>query len=117
MRSVHASPVLVGETSSLPLAPILIACVLSDVPYNLAVKSFSGRGRIKHAEFAMASGEMSEEEFLSFLKRYLMLSIEYCANGKRSFRRCCSSLRLLQALRLENTYMSGSPLNDFGLSC
>lgn len=63
------------------LKGILIACALSDVPYNLAVKSFSGRGRIKHAEFAMASGEMTEEEFLSFLKRYLMLSIEYCANG------------------------------------
>jgi len=63
------------------LVGILIACVLSDVPYNLAVKSFSGRGRIKHAEFAMASGEMNEEEFLSFLKRYLTLSIERCANG------------------------------------
>lgn len=63
------------------LTGILITCILSDVPYNLAVKSFSGRGRIKHAEFAMASGEMSEEEFLAFLKRYLTLSAERCANG------------------------------------
>ena len=63
------------------LMGILIACVLSDVPYNLAVKSFSGRGRIKHAEFAMASGEMTVEEFLAFLTHYLKLAIEFCANG------------------------------------
>lgn len=29
----------------------------------------------------MASGEMSEAEFLAFLKRYLTLSAEFCANG------------------------------------
>ena len=38
-----------------------------DVPYNVAVDSIGGRGKIKHAEFAFASGEMSEEEFENFL--------------------------------------------------
>jgi DNA modification methylase len=38
-----------------------------DPPYNVQVKSVVGRGRIKHAEFAMASGEMSPREFTTFL--------------------------------------------------
>ena len=35
------------------------AMAFLDPPYNLRVRSIVGRGRIKHAEFAMASGEMS----------------------------------------------------------
>ncbi len=42
---------------------------LSDPPYNVAVKSISGRGRRKHREFAMASGEMSADEFTGFLTK------------------------------------------------
>src|SRR5262245_41663266 len=43
------------------------AMSFADVPYNLAVRSIGGRGRIKHAEFAMASGEMSSSEYVDFL--------------------------------------------------
>ena len=35
------------------------AMSFADVPYNVAVRSIGGRGRTKHAEFAMAAGEMS----------------------------------------------------------
>jgi DNA modification methylase len=42
-----------------------------DPPYNVRVKSVVGRGRIKHAEFAMASGEMSPGEFTAFLEETL----------------------------------------------
>ena len=38
-----------------------------DPPYNVRVGSVVGRGRTKHAEFAMASGEMSRREFVGFL--------------------------------------------------
>jgi DNA modification methylase len=38
-----------------------------DTPYNVKISSVVGRGRSKHAEFAMASGEMSREEFVEFL--------------------------------------------------
>ena len=38
-----------------------------DVPYNLKVKSIGGRGRIQHAEFAFASGEMSRPDYVKFL--------------------------------------------------
>ena len=43
------------------------AMSFADVPYNLAVRSIGGRGRIKHEEFAMASGEMSSSEYVNFL--------------------------------------------------
>lgn len=43
--------------------------VFIDPPYNLPIQgNVSGLGAIKHREFAMASGEMSEAEFTAFLK-------------------------------------------------
>lgn len=40
----------------------------ADVPYNLEILgNVSGLGEVKHGEFAMASGEMTEEEFIKFL--------------------------------------------------
>jgi DNA modification methylase len=47
------------------------AMAFLDPPYNVRVKSIVGRGRIKHAEFAMASGEMSPSEFTAFLEETL----------------------------------------------
>jgi hypothetical protein len=38
-----------------------------DPPYNVSIKSIVGRGRTKHGEFAMASGEMSRTDFVAFL--------------------------------------------------
>ena len=44
--------------------------VLTDPPYNVAVGGHvGGRGKIKHAEFAFASGEMSPTEYRKFLKQ------------------------------------------------
>jgi DNA modification methylase len=43
------------------------AMCFSDPPYNLHIPSLVGRGRTKHRNFAMASGEMSSSEFTSFL--------------------------------------------------
>jgi DNA modification methylase len=45
-----------------------------DPPYNVAVRSIVGRGRAKHGEFAMASGEMSQEAFTTFLTETLALA-------------------------------------------
>jgi DNA modification methylase len=42
--------------------------VFSDPPYNVPVSGHvMGKGKIKHAEFAMASGEMSADQFTAFL--------------------------------------------------
>lgn len=46
----------------------LAQMVFTDPPYNLRVSGHvSGLGKVKHREFAMASGEMSKLEFTSFL--------------------------------------------------
>jgi DNA modification methylase len=46
------------------------ALVISDLPYNLKIDGHvSGLGAVRHAEFAMASGEMSGAEFTGFLRQ------------------------------------------------
>jgi DNA modification methylase len=47
------------------------AMAFLDPPYNVKVRSVVGRGRTKHAEFAMASGELSRPEFVEFLTETL----------------------------------------------
>ena len=43
--------------------------VFTDPPYNVPIEGHvCGLGAVKHAEFAMASGEMSEAEFITFLE-------------------------------------------------
>ena len=44
------------------------AMVFTDAPYNVPVSGHvCGLGKVQHAEFAMASGEMSKAEFTTFL--------------------------------------------------
>lgn len=46
----------------------LAQMVITDPPYNVPITGHvCGNGKIKHKEFAMASGEMSQTEFTSFL--------------------------------------------------
>ncbi|PKB13521.1 DNA methylase [Novosphingobium kunmingense] len=50
----------------------LAQMVITDPPYNVPVDGHvCGLGKVKHAEFAMASGEMSEGEFEDFLRQVL----------------------------------------------
>jgi DNA modification methylase len=44
---------------------------ISDPPYNVRIADVTGKGRIRHREFAMAVGEMSSDEFTAFLNRSL----------------------------------------------
>jgi DNA modification methylase len=57
------------------------AMAFIDPPYNVRVESVVGRGRIKHAEFAMASGEMSPSEFTAFLKETLGIAARVSHDG------------------------------------
>ena len=53
-----------------------------DPPYNVKVAGHvGGRGRIKHGEFACASGEMTPEEFVRFLKETLGACARHTVNG------------------------------------
>ncbi len=53
----------------------------TDPPYNLRIKGVVGRGRVKHGEFAMASGEMSCAEFTAFLKEALGIAADVSRDG------------------------------------
>lgn len=47
----------------------LAEMIFTDPPYNVRIDGNAvGRGRIRHREFAMASGEMSRDAFVGFLK-------------------------------------------------
>ncbi len=47
----------------------LAQMVFTDPPYNVPIDGHvCGSGKIKHPEFAMASGEMSEDQFTNFLE-------------------------------------------------
>lgn len=48
-----------------------VRALISDCPYNLNIPGVvSGKGRVRHDNFVMASGEMSEEQFTDFLVRF-----------------------------------------------
>lgn len=55
--------------------------VFTDPPYNVKVSDVSGFGRKKYDEFAMASGEMSEQEFIDFLSTVFKNLIEVSKDG------------------------------------
>src|SRR5205823_2902160 len=52
-----------------------------DPPYNRRVRDIVGRGQVQHAEFAMASGELSRQEFIEFLKATLAVAAGVSSNG------------------------------------
>ena len=56
--------------------------IFGDPPYNVPVNGhICGNGKIKHNEFAMASGEMSYEEFMIFLAAFIALIIQFSHDG------------------------------------
>lgn len=55
--------------------------VCQDPPWNCKVSSISGLGKIKHREFAMASGELSEAEFRKFLEDEIRGNAEHAKPG------------------------------------
>lgn len=60
--------------------------VATDPPYNVPIKGHvGGSGKIKHDEFAMASGEMTPHEFTSFLKTFLMNTASVINDGALIF--------------------------------
>jgi DNA modification methylase len=62
------------------------AAVFTDPPYNVKIDGHAtGNGAIRHREFAMASGEMSEAEFVSFLNNSLRLLAQFSANNSVHF--------------------------------
>lgn len=70
-----------AETYAQLLGDERAGMVFADPPYNVPVKGHvSGLGQVQHREFAMASGEMSSDEFASFL------AVVFCLLAKASTR-------------------------------
>lgn len=59
--------------------------VFSDPPYNQKMKTISGKGKVQHDEFAMASGEMSDPEFTRFLTMAFDLTARFSQDSCIAF--------------------------------
>jgi len=60
--------------------------VFTDPPYNVPIQGHvGGSGAIKHREFAMASGEMSQVEFTDFLRSIFQNLIDVSGDGSVHF--------------------------------
>ena len=56
--------------------------VFTDPPYNVPIDGHvSGKGRVRHRDFAMASGEMTALQFTQFLTTVLRLLVRHSADG------------------------------------
>jgi DNA modification methylase len=76
-----------GDARSMDLAGSLldgkqVNLVVTDPPYNVSVQDHvGGRGRIKHDEFAFASGELTPKQFRRFLRDALKVMLASAADG------------------------------------
>jgi DNA modification methylase len=69
---IHCGSALEAEAYRVLMQQDRAAMVFTDPPYNVPIDGHvSGLGRIRHREFAMATGEMDEGEFTAFLTRAL----------------------------------------------
>ena len=71
--------------------------VFTDPPYNVRIDgNVSGLGSVKHREFAMASGEMSESQFTTFLSKTYALLCRYSTDG--SIHQICMDWRHMREM-------------------
>ena len=89
--------------------------IFTDPPYNVRIDGHvSGLGRIRHREFAMASGEMNESQFVAFSVQGLLIALPILErwfdssdlHGLASYagnagRRRCQLLRAEERVHLE----------------
>jgi len=75
-----------AETYVLLLGQERAAMVFADPPYNVPIAGHvSGLGKAKHREFAMAFGEMTSDEFTSFLATVFVLLAAVSKDGAMHF--------------------------------
>ena len=85
------------------------AMAFLDPPYNVRVRDIVGRGQVKHAEFAMASGELSRADFVEFLKSTLAAATVVSRDGAVHF--VCMDWRHLGELLEAGGAVYGDILN------
>ncbi len=71
--------------------------VYTDPPYNVSIDGHvCGLGRVRHREVAMASGEMSEAEFMEFLQLVFQLMVAHSTDG--SIHQVCMDWRHMEEM-------------------
>jgi DNA modification methylase len=80
-----------------------------DPPYNVKIDSIVGRGARKHREFAMASGEMDPDTFVSFLSDSLGAAARFSMDGAVHF--TCMDWRHVGELVRASHIVYGAMLN------
>ena len=79
------------------LAGELAQMVFTDPPYNVPIDGHvSGLGEAKHREFAMASGEMSQQQFTDFLRKTMQNLHKHSTDGSIHF--ICMDWRHMQEM-------------------
>jgi 16S rRNA G966 N2-methylase RsmD len=77
---------LAPESYQRLMAGELAAIVFTDPPYNVPIAgNVSGKGVVKHGDFAMACGEMTEAQFTAFLGQAMGLAAEHAAEGSLAY--------------------------------
>lgn len=81
--------------------------IFSDPPYNVKISGITKQPQ--HTEFAQASGEMSNDEFISFLKTAFELEAKYSVDGSIHYQ--CMDWRHLYELLSAGNFVYDSLLN------
>ena len=85
------------------------AMAFLDPPYNRKASSIGGRGRHKHDDFAMASGEMSASEYTAFLQATIANAARVSQDGAAHY--LCHDWRNLAEVNEACTRVYGPRLN------
>ena len=80
-----------------------------DPPYNVRIGGVVGRGRTKHAEFAMASGEMSSAAYVRFLGTALNAAASVSREGALHY--VCTDWRHIAELSAAAKPVYGDTIN------
>ena len=82
----------------------------TDPPYNVPIAGHvSGKGKVIHREFAEASGEMTEQDFTTFLREAFVLAAKHSREGAVWF--ACMDWRHVGEIREAGLATFGSWLN------
>ena len=80
-----------------------------DPPYNVRIGDVVGRGRTKHSEFAMASGEMSSADYVRFLGITLSAAASVSRDGALHY--VCTDWRHIAELMAAAKPVYGDTIN------
>lgn len=86
------------------------AVIFADPPYNVQIDgNVCGKGSVRHREFQMASGEMSDAEFIAFLSTSLRLFAKHSVSDSVHF--LCMDWRHMKELLAAGAGIYDSLLN------